>query len=521
MGACLSRPESCVGGGKLGGSKKKIIRRRRRKGVKRKVPSHLSDHQSSLDKVDNKSLPLDRSSFNNPTFNKGSFEEAWYDSAAILESDCSDEDFQSVPDDVLSLSGYDAASVSRITSPKYANHRDGDTVQCAPSVEQPQRQGDLSNCNSARNSVSGTSVQPVFVDEITSFADESAGREYGLLDNCGILPNNCLPCLASTVPSVEKRRSLSSSPPSARKKAALKLSFKWREGNSSANLLSSKALLQRPIAGSQVPFCPLEKKISDSWSHIEPSTFKVRGANYLRDKKKDFAPNYAAYYPFGLDVFLSPKKVNHIARFVELPAINYSGELPSILVVNAQIPLYPATIFQNETDGEGISFVMYFKLSESYAKELPSHFQESIRRLIDDEVEKVKGFPVDTIVPFRERLKILGRVGNMDDLPLSAAERKLMHAYNEKPVLSRPQHKFYLGENYFEIDLDMHRFSYISRKGFEAFLDRLKFCILDFGLTIQGNKPEELPEQILCCIRLNEIDYVNYQQLGFSNEPLQ
>lgn len=48
--------------------------------------------------------------------------------------------------------------------------------------------------------------------------------------------------------------------------------------------VSSKALLQRPLAGVQVPFCPLEKKVSDSWSHIEPSSFKVRGANYLRSE---------------------------------------------------------------------------------------------------------------------------------------------------------------------------------------------------------------------------------------------
>jgi hypothetical protein len=71
------------------------------------------------------------------------------------------------------------------------------------------------------------------------------------------------------------------------------------------------------------------------------------------------------------------------------------------------------------------------------------------QRLIEDDVEKIKAFPIEVTQPFRERLKILGRVGNLDEVPLSTAERKLMHAYNEKPVLSRPQHEFYLVQSFF------------------------------------------------------------------------
>ncbi|OMO55015.1 hypothetical protein COLO4_36237 [Corchorus olitorius] len=501
MGSCVSRPEGCVRR-KLRPSKKK--NRKRRKSFNKRVSSRLSEVSS--DKADiNSALPPDHhSSFTNPTF-QGSIEELWFDPAAVFDSDC-DEEFESVQEDTLSLNGLEGVSASSISSLRDAYH--GEHFSLADQMEKP---GDLLAGNSARNSAaqasrnsnsqglnsedvnpqsksdgpSNDAKQPVFLDDIASSVDEGSGKEDGLLDNCGILPSNCLPCLASTVPSVEKRRSLSSSP--TRKKNPLKLSFKWKEGHPNATLFSSKMLLQRPKAGSQVPFCPIEKKMLDCWSHIEPGSFKVRAENYLRDKKKDFAPNHAAYYPFGVDVFLSPRKIDHIARFVELPSIGNSEKLPSILVVNVQIPLYPAALFQSETDGEGMNFVMYFKLSDSYSKELPPCFQENIMRLIDDEVEKVKGFPVDTIVPFRERLKILGRVANVEDLQMSAAERKLMQAYNEKPFLSRPQHEFYLGENYFEIDIDMHRFSYISRKGFDAFLDRLKACILDVGLTIQAS----------------------------------
>ncbi|TKY58775.1 ENHANCED DISEASE RESISTANCE 2 [Spatholobus suberectus] len=511
MGGCVSTTHDGRVGKRLSSSKKKTMKERY--GLRRRVSSQLSN--GSLDKVDNMPEPgLSDSSIANPTFQAGTIEEAWFDSVTVFDSEC-DDDYQSVLDDVISLNGTEAnLGVSTDQVHKPGELSKGHSAHISEGVRDSDSEFsdvDVMDSQCERDGSVNEANEPVFLDEFSS-VDASSKRDDGGLDNCGILPSKCLSCVSST-----DQRPLCSSPPNTRKKAPTKHSFKW-SGN--AALFSSKTLLERPLAGSQVPFCPIEKKMLDCWSHIDPSTFKVRGANYFKDKRKEFASNYSAYDPLGVDVFLSPRKVDHIARFVELPVFSSSGKLPPLLVVNVQIPLYPATLFQGETDGEGMSFVLYFKLSESYSKDLPLNFQENIRRLMDDEVEKVKGFLGDKSVPFRERLKILSRVVNTEDIHLSAAERKLMQTYNEKPLLSRPQHEFYSGENYFEIDLDMHKFSYISRKGFDVFMDRLKICILDVGLTIQGNKAEELPEQVLCCIRLNGIDYMNYQQLGQTEDPL-
>ncbi|XVF14190.1 hypothetical protein REPUB_Repub09cG0035900 [Reevesia pubescens] len=479
MGLCVSKQGSF---GRFPKKKKRRILRRRRI-IKRRVSSR---------KLDNGEFSAVSKDFSRASSTiQGNADSAWRDCFSVFESEL-DDDFYSLHDDV-SVTGSENVSVLSVSSPRELSL--------------------ISNINSqVKANDNPTDGNAVSLDDISSEStrvDEKQGAHH-----VGLLPNTCLPCIPSTAaPSLEKKRSFNLSLLSLRKKSSLKLSFKLREGHANPILVSPKVPLQRPVGGISVPYCPKDKKMPDCWSPLDPGSFKVRGHNYFRDKKKEFASNSAAFNPFGADLFLSQRKIDHIARFVELPVFNLFEEIPSILVVNIQIPLYPVTIFQSENDGEGMNLVLYFKLSESYSKDLPLQFRENIIRLINDEVERVKGFPVDTISPFRERLKMIGRVENVQDLHLSTAEKKLMNAYNEKPVLSRPQHEFYLGENYFEIDLDLHRFGYISRKGFEAFQDRFKLCIFDFGLTIQGNKAEDFPENMLCCIRLNQINYSNYHQL--------
>ncbi|CAA0820263.1 Protein of unknown function (DUF1336 [Striga hermonthica] len=426
-------------------------------------------------------------------------EEAWFDTLSILDSD-SDDEFSSVHGEFFPsiLNGqvlpYETSSRivenSKEYHDKYLKTDNNNDESCAKRKKNLDRAHVSFNNNGSKDEK----------NERMEKASES-------------LLKSVLPKL---VPSVSFNDKTNVGPQAQKKNSAfIRLSFKRKsvDGSEKNEACASTKYVYRPRAGLMIPCCAEEKLTFGTWSKIEPSTFKLRGDNYFKDKKKSPASNATPYTPFGVDLFTSQKKLNHIAQHLELPTIKAEGKLPQMLIVNIQLPTYPAPMFLGDGDGEGLSLVLCFKLSENFEKDVSPQFQDSIKKLIEDDMEKVKGFAKDSTVPFRERLKIMVGVSNPEDLVSNSTERKLLNAYNEKPVLSRPQHEFYQGPNYFEIDLDIHRFSFIARKGLEAFRERLKTGILDLGLTIQAQKPEELPERVLCCVRLNKIDFVNHGQI--------
>ncbi|XP_061369718.1 uncharacterized protein LOC133312520 [Gastrolobium bilobum] len=384
-------------------------------------------------------------------------EEAWFDSVSILESD-SDDDFSSVHGDCFPFAGNALGSVPNSQLLQY------ESASC-------------------------------FVDSACKY--EEFYESYLKIDG-----GNC-------------KNGEKTQENSAKQSTVIMLSVKRTsvDANDKTELCATERFLYRPRAGLQIPSSTQENPCPGSWSAVSPSVFKLRAESFFRDKQKSPAVDYCPYVPIGVDLFVCPRKINHIAKYLELPFVKEHETVPSLLIVNIQLPTYPASVFLGDANGEGLSLVLYFKLSENFDTETSPLFQEKIKRLLDDEMETVKGYTKESLVPFRERLKILAGVVNPEDLHLNSAERRLIHAYNGKPVLSRPQHNFFKGPNYFEIDLDIHRFSYISRKGLDSLRDRVKHGILDVGLTIQAQKQEELPEQVLCCLRLNKIDFVNHGKI--------
>ncbi|MCH83884.1 hypothetical protein A2U01_0004712, partial [Trifolium medium] len=223
-------------------------------------------------------------------------EDAWFDSVSIIESDSlesdSDDDFSSVHGDCFPFAGNTIGNVPNGQSIQYES----------------------SSC---------------IVDSGCKY-EEFYHESYLKIDKNG-----------------EKTQENNSKQSTVIRLSVTRQSTDLNEKNEKTELCASERFLYRPKAGIQIPISTQEKPCPGSWSTVSPSVFKLRGETFFIDKQKSPAPENCAYKPIGVDLFVSPKKINHIAKYLELPSVsaNESG-VPSLLVVNIQVfSFYSRCIF--------------------------------------------------------------------------------------------------------------------------------------------------------------------------------
>ncbi|PQQ17798.1 uncharacterized protein Pyn_19972 [Prunus yedoensis var. nudiflora] len=326
-------------------------------------------------------------------------EEAWFDSVSILESD-SDDDFISIHGDGFPLACNPVGNISSGQVLQY--ERSAHFVDNGCKYEEYQsyikidggKSDKITGKDECRESIwfSLISTQGYELsrlgkaDEVCSkrknILDHSYGSFKGLIEdgrdsNEKIQDNALKSGFSRLVPYVsfnDKILSAESLVPQSQRKpsAVFRLSFKRRfcDAEETIEQFQLKRFLYLPRLGYIIPCCRVEKPTSRSWFEIPPSTFKFRGENY-------FNP----YTPIGVDVFICPKKIHYIAQHLELPKMKANGKV-------FILPTYPAAMFLGDIDGEGMSLVRYFKVSENFDKDISPQFQDSIKKMVDDDSQR-------------------------------------------------------------------------------------------------------------------------------------
>lgn len=200
--------------------------------------------------------------------------------------------------------------------------------------------------------------------------------------------------------------------------------------------------------------------------------------------------------------------------------------MPANFVVTMNMPNYapPNPVWgKAKDDGDGYVMVLYFVLTDKSRRLLiaaraagdggAGGAAAAAAAAAADNGEEAAGVPPSLGLlrrfiyareddPVRGRFKGIARVANLPEVPLNGLAKKLVNSYNATPFLIRTTSTFHRGANYFEVGVDVHRFSYLALVGLNGIKDKISSVVADLAFVVQAEEDDEMPEQILGCARL-------------------
>lgn len=275
-----------------------------------------------------------------------------------------------------------------------------------------------------------------------------------------------------------------------------------------------------PLSKGSLPFGPPPTSLEGSpfWQECDGSVFDVRNIRYKQTKEK-VASDYALYDCIGMDSVRDTRRIDGMVNrlpggLADLPPTpaghppwDPAWGVPRIIAMNCQLPYKAGYMFGShpEDDG-GLSVVSYFALSraasEILAKGQTSPALSLFRRLVEEGVSSKDG----------TALKVVGRVDDMEKYGVPESWQR----FNNKPVLLTKTSKMHLDRlpEVLEMDYDVRMWVYLARQTLVNYHHLSKDAECQIGYVVEGKTDDELPEQMLGCFRLNNMDIMAAHQVS-------
>ena len=114
-----------------------------------------------------------------------------------------------------------------------------------------------------------------------------------------------------------------------------------------------------------------------------------------------------------------------------------------------------------------------------------------------------------------KKLKVTLHISNLQDLSLNFLVKKLLSSNNGKSFAPYPLLTYYDSPGkYLEIDVDTYKLSSAWKNGLNAARDQFDAAIYNLAFHITGSKPSQLPEQLLCVIKVNKIGWKDAEMMN-------
>ncbi|CAG9460131.1 unnamed protein product [Pedinophyceae sp. YPF-701] len=215
--------------------------------------------------------------------------------------------------------------------------------------------------------------------------------------------------------------------------------------------------------------CPHEM-----WSSPESLPWRVRGANYLRDKKK-YPAGQSMFELVCVDVFECPQPTQHVARFLKwLPTNTFEY----LLIVNILVPLRP----------KPLALTMSFACKRPEVLDQATTFGALFHSFAEGDAEaRNKKFKLIPNVPQGSWI-IKQAVGST---PVLLGRKVTTH--------------YYRGPNYLEVCVDVTSSS-AANTAVRLVQNATKSLMIDMAVLIEGQSDDELPEKIIGHARFDRLD---------------